>query len=194
MLQSGFMMVFPMIHIVPSKLQVFLLRKLIDAIERYVPTNERTNTNYSDIDILEVARHGLKGLPGKYMPDAQWLSHVETANFPYDQTYLEKLPPKIRNMAGRQEGAKNFYSICHGAGRLRSRKATKALVSVEEFQRSMKVGLEDEILVNHDSLESILDECPQAYKDVDDIIDSVVGAELADVVAKCLPLAVVKGR
>jgi tRNA-splicing ligase RtcB len=42
-------------------------------------------------------------------------------------------------------------------------------------------------------LHTILDECPQAYKDVDQIIDSVVGASLAAVVAKCKPMAAIKG-
>lgn len=96
-------------------------------------------------------------------------------------------------MAGEPEGAKNYHSICHGAGRVRSRSATKQLVTVDEFASSLRFGQEDEIVVNHRALESILDESPQAYKDVDRIIDSVVGAELASVVAKCRPLAAVKG-
>lgn len=96
-------------------------------------------------------------------------------------------------MVGKEAGAKNFYSICHGAGRVRSRKATKELVTVDQFEKSMRVGQEDEILVNHRSLASILDECPQAYKDVDQIIDSIVGADLASVVAKCQPLIAIKG-
>jgi tRNA-splicing ligase RtcB (3'-phosphate/5'-hydroxy nucleic acid ligase) len=96
-------------------------------------------------------------------------------------------------MVGEPGGADNYYSICHGAGRIRSRSATKRLVSVDEFSKSMRVGQEDEIVVNHKALESILDECPQAYKDVDQIIESVAGAGLASVVAKCKPLAAVKG-
>lgn len=52
-------------------------RSLIGAIEKYVPTNERTNTNYNDIDIMSVVRNGLKGLPDKYIPNKQWLTHVE---------------------------------------------------------------------------------------------------------------------
>lgn len=96
-------------------------------------------------------------------------------------------------MIGQPEGEKNFYSICHGAGRIRSRKATKELVTVNEVEQAMKVGTEDEILVNHRTLQSLVDESPQAYKDVDQIIDSVVGAGLAQVVAQCKPLAVIKG-
>ncbi|WP_130616672.1 RtcB family protein [Cohnella abietis] len=96
-------------------------------------------------------------------------------------------------MVGRPEGESNHYSICHGAGRIRSRNASKQLVTVEEFASSMRIGQEDEIIVNHKSLESILDESPQAYKSIDQIIDSVVGAQLASVVAKCHPIAVIKG-
>jgi tRNA-splicing ligase RtcB (3'-phosphate/5'-hydroxy nucleic acid ligase) len=64
---------------------------------------------------------------------------------------------------------------------------------VDEFSSALKVGTEDEVVVNQKSLESILDESPQAYKDVDQIIESVTGAGLARVVAKCKPLAAVKG-
>ncbi|TNJ64350.1 RtcB family protein [Paenibacillus hemerocallicola] len=359
-------------------------RALIEAIEKYVPTKERTNTHYADIDIMNVVRHGLKGLPEKYVPQEQWLTHVEESTFRFEHAYLEHLPAQIRKyahgqlgtlgggnhfielqvleieegraelaarwglfdgqvvvmihsgsrawgaklgqtytselrdamyswgvdnpdrnliyapiasregqtylnlmysalnfavsnrhmiafgvreafrdvfgaglempvlydlmhnyalkeahrnqpmlvhrkgatralppghylntaayketghpalipgsmgtssyiMVGREEGMKNFYSICHGAGRARSRKATKELVTVDQFEQSLMVGTDEEILVNHRSLQTILDECPQAYKDVDQIIDSVVGASLADVVAKCKPMAAIKG-
>lgn len=96
-------------------------------------------------------------------------------------------------MVGAPGGKDNFYSICHGAGRVRSRSESKRVVTLEEFASALKVGTEEEVVVNQKSLESILDESPQAYKDVDQIIGSVVGAGLAQVVAKCKPLAAVKG-
>ncbi|WP_374017013.1 RtcB family protein [Paenibacillus thiaminolyticus] len=96
-------------------------------------------------------------------------------------------------MVGRDTGAANYYSICHGAGRVRSRSATKQLVTVDEFAASLQVGTKDEVVVNQRVLESIIDEAPQAYKDVEQIIESVVGADLAGVVARCKPLATVKG-
>jgi tRNA-splicing ligase RtcB (3'-phosphate/5'-hydroxy nucleic acid ligase) len=117
---------------------------------------------------------------------------------PYKQTGHPALIPGSMGtssyiMVGEEVGEKNFYSICHGAGRVRSRRATKELVSVDQFKSSIKVGTDEEVIVNHRTLESILDECPQAYKDVDQIIDSVVGAGLASVVAECKPMAVLKG-
>ena len=363
-----------------------LLRRIMDATEKYLPTNERTNSNYTDINIEEVIKHGLHGLPEKYRYafGESSLTHVENSKFDFDFKYLKGLPQKIwgashgqlgslgggnhfwnilnisvdenqkelakewglfdgqvvlmihsgsrawgnilgreytklvqgemekwgiRNpdpkliycpiqseagqtyinlmysalnfavanrhmiahaslrgfrevlgedfqlprlydlmhnyalkeyhqpatrlvhrkgatralpaghflnvpafkktghpalipgsmatssyiMVGEAAGEKNFYSICHGAGRARSRRATKELVTVDEFASAMKVGTEDEILVNHHTLQNIIDESPQAYKDVDQIVDSVVGAGLASVVAKCEPLAVIKG-
>ncbi|WP_091836185.1 RtcB family protein [Marininema halotolerans] len=117
---------------------------------------------------------------------------------PYQETGHPVLIPGSMGTAsyilvGQSEGVKNYYSVCHGAGRIRSRRATKEQVTVDEFSSSMKVGTDEEILVNHRSLQTILDESPQAYKDVDQIIDSVVGANLATVVARCRPLAVIKG-
>lgn len=96
-------------------------------------------------------------------------------------------------MVGSAEGKANYYSICHGAGRIRSRNATKRLVTADEVAAAMRIGTAEEIVVNQRSLESLIDESPQAYKDVDQIIESVAGAGLAEVVAKCKPLATVKG-
>ncbi len=359
-------------------------RKIIHAIEKYVPTNEQSHTSYEDIILSEVVQHGLHGLPKHYIPSEQWLTHVEQSTFRFDHSFLDRLPPKLQKnsigklgtlgggnhfceiqyieiaeenreiaekwglfdgqvvvmihsgsrswgagvgreltkeikdmmelwgiknpdpnlayaplashegqsylnvmcsalnfavsnrhmiafgvckafqdvfgadfqmpvlydlmhnyalkefhreqsfivhrkgatralppkhfsnppayketghpaiipgsmgtasfiMVGQEGGAKNFYSICHGAGRIRSRTATKKLVTIDEFEQALKIGTEEEILVNQRSLESILDECPQAYKDVDQIIDSVVGANLASVVAICKPMVAIKG-
>ena len=43
-------------------------RKLIETIEKYVPTNERVNSNYADIDIMEVVRSGTAGQIHSFAP------------------------------------------------------------------------------------------------------------------------------
>ncbi|WCF11535.1 RtcB family protein (plasmid) [Paenibacillus thiaminolyticus] len=96
-------------------------------------------------------------------------------------------------MLGQEAGTKNFYSICHGAGRVRSRRATKELISIDQVEQSMRVGQDDEILVNHQTLTGLIDESAFAYKDVDQIIHSIEVSGLASTVAQCLPLAVIKG-
>lgn len=59
------------------------------------------------------------------------------------------------------------YSAPHGAGRLFSRKQARQRFSVEEFQESMSGIFTTSI--NNDTL----DECPMAYKSIDDIIDNI---------------------
>ncbi|MGQ9701648.1 MAG: RtcB family protein [bacterium] len=83
-----------------------------------------------------------------------------------------------------------FGSTCHGAGRLLSR--TKAL----EVTRGRRIDKELEakgILVRCASNEVLREEVPEAYKDIDMVIDAVVGAGISKKVARMKPLGVVKG-
>ena len=58
-------------------------------------------------------------------------------------------------------------SAPHGAGRLYSRNQTKKNFSIEEFKKSMEGIFTTSI--NNDTL----DECPMAYKTMDDIVDNI---------------------
>jgi tRNA-splicing ligase RtcB (3'-phosphate/5'-hydroxy nucleic acid ligase) len=83
-----------------------------------------------------------------------------------------------------------FGSVCHGAGRLMSRTAAKKGRDAREVQKK----LEDQgILVRSESRDGILEEIPEAYKDVDAVIEVVHRAGLARKVARLRPLAVIKG-
>lgn len=80
-------------------------RELINAIEKYVPTNERTTTAYDDIDLEYVVKNGLYGLPSKYLVGlGAPFDKVENAEFEYDHEYLKDLPAKIWKMAHGQIG------------------------------------------------------------------------------------------
>lgn len=59
------------------------------------------------------------------------------------------------------------YSAPHGAGRLMSRSKAKELFSVEEYEKEMQ-GIYS-TSVN----KSTLDECPMAYKGMDDIVNNI---------------------
>jgi len=161
----------------------FELRTLYDLMHNYAWEEEQDGQSYF------VHRKGAtRALPAGHPDNPE----------PYRSTGHPALIPGSMGtssyiMVGSPEGKANHYSICHGAGRIRSRNATKQLISVEEVVAAMRVGTDDEIVVNQRSMESLVDESPQAYKDVDQIIESVVGAGLAQVVAKCKPLAAVKG-
>jgi len=83
-----------------------------------------------------------------------------------------------------------FGSTCHGAGRVMSRhqamKAAKGRAIVRE--------LEDKgIIVKGASRGTIVEEIPEAYKDVDDVVNVVHHAGISRKVAKLVPMGVVKG-
>lgn len=84
-----------------------------------------------------------------------------------------------------------FGSCCHGAGRRMSR--TKAKKTID-YNR-LKHELEDEkgIIIRAGSAREILEEAPEAYKDVDEVVEVVHEAGISRKVARMRPLAVVKG-
>jgi tRNA-splicing ligase RtcB len=86
--------------------------------------------------------------------------------------------------------AETFGSVCHGAGRLLSRTAVKKGKNSRDEQRKLE---EKGILVRSESRDGILEELPEAYKDVDEVIEVVHNAGLARKVARLRPMAVIKG-
>jgi tRNA-splicing ligase RtcB (3'-phosphate/5'-hydroxy nucleic acid ligase) len=94
-------------------------------------------------------------------------------------------------LAGTQEGMlKSFGSSCHGAGRSLSRKRAKEAVDSRALLQQLQ---KRSIHVKTASLQGLAEEAPQAYKDVDDVVEGVIGAGIARKVARLLPLAVIKG-
>jgi tRNA-splicing ligase RtcB len=84
----------------------------------------------------------------------------------------------------------SFGSCCHGAGRVMSRSAAKREVQGEKLRDELeKRGIH----VRAGSLPGLAEEAPQAYKDVDEVVETVVGAGIARKVARLRPVAVVKG-
>jgi tRNA-splicing ligase RtcB (3'-phosphate/5'-hydroxy nucleic acid ligase) len=83
-----------------------------------------------------------------------------------------------------------FGSTCHGAGRVMSRhqaiKAAKGRAIVRE--------LEDKgIIVKGASRGTIVEEIPEAYKDVNDVVNVVHHVGISRKVAKLVPMGVIKG-
>jgi tRNA-splicing ligase RtcB len=83
-----------------------------------------------------------------------------------------------------------FGSVCHGAGRLLSRSAAKKGRNAREEQKKLEAA---GILVRSESRDGILEELPDAYKDVDEVIEVVHRAGLAKKVARLRPMGVIKG-
>jgi tRNA-splicing ligase RtcB len=83
-----------------------------------------------------------------------------------------------------------FGSSCHGAGRAMSRTRAKKETTPEELLAQMRaLG----ILVRGQSRSGLIEEKPDAYKDVSRVVDVVHGAGIARKVARLTPLAVMKG-
>lgn len=61
------------------------------------------------------------------------------------------------------------YSAPHGAGRLFSRADSKSMFTLSEFKKTMKEAGIYSTSINS----STLDECPMAYKDINQIIDNI---------------------
>jgi tRNA-splicing ligase RtcB (3'-phosphate/5'-hydroxy nucleic acid ligase) len=83
-----------------------------------------------------------------------------------------------------------FGSTCHGAGRVMSRhQAAKAAKG-----RAITRELEDKgIIVRGASRGTIVEEIPEAYKDVNDVVNVVHHAGLSRKVVKLVPMGVIKG-
>jgi tRNA-splicing ligase RtcB len=83
-----------------------------------------------------------------------------------------------------------FGSTCHGAGRTMSRHAALRLVRGEALKRELEGrGIE----VRGLSWRGLAEEAPLAYKDIDAVVETVVGAGIARRVARLVPVGVVKG-
>jgi len=94
-------------------------------------------------------------------------------------------------LVGAKEAEEAFYSTCHGAGRTMSRNAAIKNLSGREIVENLEKG---GIIVKCYSIKGIAEEAPQAYKNIDEVIEVVHQAGLAKKVAKLSPLAVIKGE
>jgi len=83
-----------------------------------------------------------------------------------------------------------FGSACHGAGRLMSRHQAKKTAKGRAIARE----LEDRgILVKGASRATMVEEIPEAYKDVNDVVNVLHEAGISKKVAKLRPMVVIKG-
>ncbi len=94
-------------------------------------------------------------------------------------------------LVGTEQGAAaSFSSACHGAGRAMSRaQATKRWQGAEVVRQLAEAG----IAVRSPSMRGIAEEAPDAYKDVDLVVESTHQAALAKKVCRLRPFACIKG-
>jgi tRNA-splicing ligase RtcB len=94
-------------------------------------------------------------------------------------------------LAGTQGAMReSFGSSCHGAGRQLSRRKAKEVVAYDRLRRELHdAGIE----VRAGSAKGLIEEAPEAYKAVEDVVDVVAETGLAAKVARLRPIAVIKG-
>lgn len=83
-----------------------------------------------------------------------------------------------------------FGSTCHGAGRLMSRAAALRQKSGREVAEELR---EKGILVRAASEKTLVEEMPEAYKDVTEVVEACHGAGISRMVVRVRPIGVVKG-
>lgn len=83
-----------------------------------------------------------------------------------------------------------FGSTCHGAGRAMGRNEAKRQVDYNHLMKQMeKAGIE----VRAGSKSGLVEEAPEAYKDVDEVVEVTHRSGISTKVARLRPLAVIKG-
>lgn len=94
-------------------------------------------------------------------------------------------------LVGKEGAMKNsFGSSCHGSGRAMSRSRAVHTWTGKQIQDELAGR---GIMVKATESELLAEEAPGAYKNVDDVVASVAQAGLTDIVARMVPLGVVKG-
>ena len=83
-----------------------------------------------------------------------------------------------------------FGSTCHGAGRRMSRRQARKTAGKRAIVREME---EQGIIVRASGRATLVEEIPEAYKDVAEVVDVVQGAGISQKVAQLRPMGVIKG-
>ncbi len=83
-----------------------------------------------------------------------------------------------------------FGSVCHGAGRILSRKAAKRKIWGEKLEKDLR---EKGIIIKSKNKPGLAEEAPEAYKDINRVVEVVEKTGLAKKIAKLKPIGVIKG-
>jgi len=93
-------------------------------------------------------------------------------------------------LVGTEKAKETFYSACHGAGRVKSRTAALKSINLNTLLKELE---SKGIMVKASGRATIVEEAPQAYKDVNDVVDVVHNAGISKRVCRMRPVGVIKG-
>lgn len=152
-------------------------------------------------NIAKIETHTIKG------EQKQVLVHRKGATRAFPKNH-EDLPQKYKEtgqpifipgsmgtssyiLVGSQNSMKeSFGSTAHGAGRMLSRHAATQKWTGQQIKEELA---KNNILIKASSMRGISEEAPEAYKDVDDVVQVSNLAGIGKLVAKVKPLGVIKG-
>jgi len=83
-----------------------------------------------------------------------------------------------------------FGSTAHGAGRVESRTQARNELTAEHVKKELE---SKDIILESGSVKGIVEEAPEAYKDIDEVVKVSDKVGIGKVVARLVPLAVMKG-
>ncbi len=159
--------------------QVYDIAHNMGKIEEHTVNGERVRVCVHRKGATRAFGPGFEGLPDEYRPLGQPVlvpGSMGTASWVLLGT----------------EGsmAQSFGSTCHGAGRTMSRKQAKRTVRGDQLRAELEGR---GIQIRAGSMPGLAEEAPQAYKDVDAVVEVVAKAGIAKKVARLRPVAVIKG-
>ncbi|KAK0425348.1 hypothetical protein QR680_009154 [Steinernema hermaphroditum] len=94
-------------------------------------------------------------------------------------------------LTGTEKGmAETFGTTCHGAGRAMSRAASRRTIGFESVLESLK---QKGISIRVASPKLVMEEAPESYKNVTDVVDTCHEAGISRKAIKLRPIAVIKG-
>lgn len=93
-------------------------------------------------------------------------------------------------LVGAETAKETFYSTAHGAGRVSSRSKMLRELRGEDVARKLT---QKGILSRSASWKVMAEEAPEAYKDIDEVTRVTQEAGISKIVARLVPLAVMKG-
>jgi tRNA-splicing ligase RtcB (3'-phosphate/5'-hydroxy nucleic acid ligase) len=152
-------------------------------------------------NIAKVEEHQIDGLNKKVIVHRKGATRAFPAGHPelpeeYSQFGQPVLIPGsmgtasyvLAGLPGSME--QSFGSACHGSGRLMSRTKAKNNIDTKVMLKQLYA---QGISVVTGTLKGLAEEAPEAYKDVESVVDVVEKAGIAKKVARLVPLAVIKG-
>lgn len=153
-------------------------------------------------NIAKVEEHEVNGQRRKLMVHRKGATRA----FPAGRS---ELPPLYRNvgqpviipgsmgtssyvLVGREKGLSlSWGTTCHGSGRTMSR--SEAVRTHDPNALVRDLWKKQEIYIRAMDKRVVAEEAPDAYKNVDEVVESVAAAGISEIVARVKPIAVVKG-